>query len=767
MEIIFNKINQLPILDVLDSFNIWYKKVWQGYNIVKPDWKTDSSFSISTKLNLATDFWKSWVSWSPFDLIWRFHNLDTQTAEWRVATIKLFVDKWLVENQQQQTDFVKSLSWQELLDNYESHKLGWYKQELSRFLITRWFTYEWIQKNQLRIWETFADIWFYENYFTTEKSTFQDENWKRCNQEWDRPKTVPILLFPCYDDQWTLIGLKLRRIDGKTIRWNKSLAVGKTGLLYNSVATDKMIIVEGETDYLVLKLLWYENVVWNLGWVQALRPQLKSLLSGTTNIICLYDNDTAWTNGKLALQETFKRQIQEIIYPIRKNEKWVLLSDVNDYFNVWFNSKKKLDELLSGAVNIWEKEWIEHLTDFIFLRSTLEYYDIKYKTIQKEWSVSTYLWCTKKELAAKVQSRIIKQFEWLCYLEWWKQGYYNTLDESIILKNSWDTEPFLHEHIEKLVNNIWGHKKKNIEWINKSILYKLTHINDPYVPALILYGAWWSWKGTLLNLLSKIFWEDNLQTWLWQKDLEWNFDSYQWNKLIVEYKEVSSWNKFQDKKVTDKIKSIINEKEISVRALYQNARKVHNIARFHFSSNHAVPLQLDSKDSGNRRFSIIKTWNKLDPVIAREMNEVTFKDKEIIKGYIGWLYETFPDIPKANTLVALENSEKKNLEMNCEGAWNLFFNWVEQHYPHILKITNLEKNKLLRMYCEENWEDINDARFQQKNFDNWLSHRYEKKNISIRWRTSFGYQIMKTDYEKIESIDNTFKKNEVDNFIIW
>jgi len=55
-------------------------------------------------------------------------------------------------------------------------------------------------------------------------------------------------------------------------------------------------------------------------------------------------------------------------------------------------------------------------------------------------------------------------------------------------------------------------------------------------------------------------------------------------------------------------------------------------------------------------------------VIAREMNEVTFKDKEIIKGYIGWLYETFPDIPKANTLVALENSEKKNLEMNCEGA---------------------------------------------------------------------------------------------------
>ena len=26
-----------------------------------------------------------------------------------------------------------------------------------------------------------------------------------------------------------------------------------------------------------------------------------------------------------------------------------------------------------------------------------------------------------------------------------------------------------------------------IDWIHKSILYKLTHINDPYVPALILY----------------------------------------------------------------------------------------------------------------------------------------------------------------------------------------------------------------------------------------------------------------------------------------
>jgi len=35
-------------------------------------------------------------------------------------------------------------------------------------------------------------------------------------------------MFPCYDEYKELIGVKLRRKDGKTIRGKKSLAIGKT-----------------------------------------------------------------------------------------------------------------------------------------------------------------------------------------------------------------------------------------------------------------------------------------------------------------------------------------------------------------------------------------------------------------------------------------------------------------------------------------------------------------------------------------------------------
>ena len=49
------------------------------------------------------------------------------------------------------------------------------------------------------------------------------------------------------------------------------------------------------------------------------------------------------------------------------------------------------------------------------------------------------------------------------------------------------------------------------------------------------------------------------------KDLKSSFDSYQGEKIIVEYKEVSSGNTQDDKIIADRIKGIVNEKYISVR----------------------------------------------------------------------------------------------------------------------------------------------------------------------------------------------------------
>ena len=143
------------------------------------------------------------------------------------------------------------------------------------------------------------------------------------------------------------------------------------------------------------------------------------------------------------------------------------------------------------------------------------------------------------------------------------------------------------------------------------------------------------------------------------------------------------------------------------------------------------------------------------------MNEVTFKNELIIKQYISRLYENFPEVPKLTYLKALDNNEKRNLERNCESSGNLFFERFEGKFPHIQKITNKEKVKLLKMYCVENGEESDDIKFNQKNFDNGLSHRYERKNVSIRGNTCFGYKIIKTDYD-IEHIpkeaSDTFKE---------
>ena len=79
------------------------------------------------------------------------------------------------------------------------------------------------------------------------------------NHEGDDPRIVPIFIFPCMDEYMNIIGVKLRRKDGKTIRGKKSYAPWgtNTGLLYPKGVDDNgtVYIVEGEMDYLILRIL--------------------------------------------------------------------------------------------------------------------------------------------------------------------------------------------------------------------------------------------------------------------------------------------------------------------------------------------------------------------------------------------------------------------------------------------------------------------------------------------------------------------------------
>ena len=167
---IFNKINSLDILSVLDVANISYKKDSgqpHNYTILKSDGRPDNSFKVNTSKNIAVDFGWDGIKWWPFDIIGRLHlNQDTKTKDWQIATVKWFIDKWLVENPKNNIKFEKSHDNTYLLENFEKFRLGWYKDDISQFLMWRWVGYDWIQKNHLLIWEVFTEIWFYDKYFT-------------------------------------------------------------------------------------------------------------------------------------------------------------------------------------------------------------------------------------------------------------------------------------------------------------------------------------------------------------------------------------------------------------------------------------------------------------------------------------------------------------------------------------------------------------------------------------------------------------------------
>lgn len=766
MSKIFDDINALPILEVLATAGINYKKdSWSSYmySILKTDGSVDTSFKVNESKNIAIDFGGDGVKGWPFDIIGRMVlEQDTQTDSWKVTTLKWFVDKGLVKDESVKKAFVKSLNKEELLEQFETLKLGGYKQEVWKWLSIRWFSHEFIHKNQLVIGEIFKDIGYYDNFYCTELEWQQDSDGKWIDNPQDKAKTVQVLLFPCMNEYGVIIGMKMRRIDGKTIWGKKSMAVGNTGLIFNKLSSSQTVyICEGEADWVVMQLLGYKNTVGNLAGVQGAKDKLKSLLYENIRIICLYDNDDPWQLGKLALSEYIGRPLYQVDMPIREDKNGKKLSDVNDLYRVGYDTKAKWDKVFAEAYEVWDisesnkKNWHR----YIFLDKYLEFYDTNYKRVQQAWAVASSMGLTGKELNKLVMDQIIMKYEDLCYWYGGKEGFYNTLDETSIVIHGWDSEAIIHPHIEALIDNISWHKKKNSEWLHKAILYKLTHINDVNIPAVILYWSWWSGKGTFINLLSKIFWQENTQVWLWQRDLEWSFDSYVWQKLIVEFKEISSWNTHEDKKILDRIKGFIGEKRITVNSKFQNAKEVDNIAWFHMSSNHPIPIQLDSKQSWNRRFTIIKTGNMLNQELAVTMNRVTFENKQVIKQYVSWLYETYPEVPGYTTMLALENDEKKMVEDQCEWVGNLFFEWFEEEYPTIYKVSNKQFKVLLDMYKNIEAIDYNDKRFTQKNLDFSLSHRIEKKKVWVDGASVWGYMIKKDKNQMLympEWSDGTF-----------
>lgn len=725
-----NTVEKIKTIDIKEHISKFLKKgktdpKWQWFHSSWED-KTESLLVYSDNSKWYFDFsWRLW-GWTIIDFQMNYENLD---VEWSIKRLKELYNI----KEEEKKEFKKSMKDLEILENFENLKLWWYKNDISNFLQLRWLDFDFIQENQWLIGVIFKDYWFYDNYYCNEQ------------KNWDKAKTVAVFIFPCYDENKKLIWVKLRRKDCKTIRWIKSITIWHSWLIYDEINNDEMIICEWEMDYLILKILWFKNIIWNLWWVQSWTEKVKNLLKNCKKIIVMYDNDWPWIEWTKKLQEEMNRPLYFVNYP---KIEWVTKYDINDLFKRGFwkndfenliNEAKLFDEIEKLNMQILYK-------DRFFADDTkITYFDTKSFCYITPANLARYLWLKPKELEELRFAKVIPSYDWVCYFDWWKPWYYNLFNKKLLLKPN--ENPYIDDNIDFLLNNLCNNSQTNREWLEKAILYKYSNINNVLIPAVIFHWPGWSWKWLFINLLSHIFWDENTQIGLTQQHIDSHFSAYQWKKLIVEFKELNCWNTAIWKKNMNKMKTFIMEKTIQVEPKWQDPITTENIAWFIMSSNERNPVILDWQSSWNRRFTIIKTGWYINPIEWKKI-ENAIKNKTNVESFLAYLFEKYPEVPFLENISALENDDKIRLTIESESAWNLFFTWFNEKFPDVNKITSEERLFLLNEYREYIWDnDYNDPRYKTHNFNSWLDSSIQIKVFKKNWKTVNGYFI---EWKKIK-----------------
>ena len=236
-------------------------------------------------------------------------------------------------------------------------------------------------------------------------------------------------------------------------------------------------------------------------------------------------------------------------------------------------------------------------------------------------------------------------------------------------------------------------------------------------------------------MFETIYWKENVLKNLWQRDLLWNFDTYKWKKIIVEFAEISTWNRLNDLKIINKLKNIIWSNVIQVNDKWISSYEIDNIAWFFITSNSNIPIKLDSKEAWNRRFSVIKSKTKLN---RAEFINNTIIDEKIVSNYLAWLESKYWEVKNYKKLNTLDNEDKKLLEDLSQDESNNFWDWLINQQPELVwnNIKDEDIQSLLKEYCiklNKNFWDVS------KYF--WDNSRYERKKVRIWEKTYMGVKI--------------------------
>lgn len=384
---------------------------------------------------------------------------------------------------------------------------------------------------------------------------------------------------------------------------------------------------------------------------------------------------------------------------------------------------------------------------YVYIKTQAKYLWVEKKKFFKSPDVCNNLMIDLKELKWLRISEDIKTFDDMVYLYGWKERCFNLLNENDILIPS-DT-PNIDPRIKQLIESIGAWKKENIDYLHKLILYKYLHINDFSIPAIILYGVGGSWKWTLMSLFKTIYWENNVLANLWQRDLAGGYDTYRGDKIVVEFAEIITNNTHTDKHVLNNLKNKVMADKIMVNEKYIQPYSIDNIALFFITSNSNRPVQLDSKEKGNRRFSVIKSITALSN--WKEINEAV-KDKKIVSDYLARLHEEYKEVLDYKSFSALDNEDKRDLELLTQDEGNNFWDRVEDSYPLFTgKKTTREVGDLINEYCFEN--DLNEKDFK-KYF--WRNSKYPSKKLRIWKKTLSGVIIPEPKGLSLTDIKDVF-----------
>lgn len=392
--------------------------------------------------------------------------------------------------------------------------------------------------------------------------------------------------------------------------------------------------------------------------------------------------------------------IDKIEYP-KSMEKLDILYDKFWAEYITHNKNEKITS--QDFLNKYIYEMNTEDPEYIWLSDSWVFYKVSNGENHDLLQVWINLWLSNKKIKESIWYwKLIPKYKKLYYWNSPQDWDYNLLRLPYLkkyeIKNFNEVKEIVN--IKYLISNVLWNKEENIEWFERALLYKIDHIDDHMMPWVVLYGKGWTWKGTLMTFLWQIFWEWNVQANLWQSALTWWFDVYTWEKLVVEFAEIQNYNTNHDKLALNKLKNLIMAKEITVNRKYAASYTANNIAWFFISSNSDRPLMLDSEDKWNRRFTIIKTGDKIE----RNKVEDIYRDiynKDIIGKYIWYLRAKHGKIEK---IQALENQDKKDLIENNKSDTTIFFDSLyKQFWWKRVSANQISQNALI--FCDNNWLD--------------------------------------------------------------